>query len=113
MCKKGKKPQTIYGLLNTEIKPKFLCLLYTKERKNFFTVKELLKEKGLWRVEQKKKKRKRGLLIALATVIKKNLTTSIRKHANVLKVQEKTVRTAIKQDLSSDCNPLDHSIGGI
>ena len=38
--------------------------------------------------------------------IKKDPTTSIRKHANELKVHEKTVRTAIKQDLNPDHNPL-------
>ncbi len=45
------------------------------------------------------KKRKEGFLTAFATVIKKGPTTSIRKHANELKVHQKTVRTAIK-DLS-------------
>ena len=35
---------------------------------------------------------------------------SIRKHAIELKVHEKTVRTAIKQDLSPDLNPLDYAI---
>ena len=43
-----------------------------------------------------KNKRKEGFLIALATVIKKDLTTSIRKRAYELKVHKKTVRTAIK-----------------
>ena len=38
---------------------------------------------------------------------------TIRKHANELKVQEKTMRTAIKQDLSRDLNPLDYTIWGI
>ena len=61
-----------------------------------------------------KKKRKEGFLTALATVIKKkDPTTSIRKHANELKVHEKTIRTAIKQDLSPDRNPLDYAIWGI
>ena len=31
---------------------------------------------------------------------------SISKHANKLKVQEKTVKTAIKQELSPDLNPF-------
>ena len=35
---------------------------------------------------------------------------SIRKYANELKVHEKTGRTAIKQDLSPDLNPLDYTI---
>ena len=38
-------------------------------------------------------------------VIKKDPTMSIRKHANEMKVHKKTVRIAIKQDLSSDLNP--------
>ena len=37
---------------------------------------------------------------------------SIRKHTNELKVHEKTVRTAITEDLSPDLNPLDYTIGG-
>ena len=45
------------------------------------------------------KKQKEGFLTVLVTVIKKDPTTSIRKHANELKVHEKTVRTAIKRDL--------------
>ena len=35
---------------------------------------------------------------------------SIRKHANESKVHKKTVKTAIKQDLSPDLNPLDYGI---
>ena len=35
MSKQEKKRQRIYNLLNTETKPKFLCLPYTKQRKNF------------------------------------------------------------------------------
>ena len=42
---------------------------------------------------------------ALATTIKKDPTTSIRKHTNELKVNVKTVKTAIKQNLSPDLNP--------
>ena len=38
---------------------------------------------------------------------------SIRKHINDLKVHEKTVRRAIKRDLSPDLNPLDYAIWGI
>ena len=38
-------------------------------------------------------------------MIKKDLTTSIRKHANELKVYEKTARTEIKLDLRPDLNP--------
>ena len=85
--------------------PKYFCLPYTKQRKlfSFFYRKRAFKE-GL------NKKRKEGFLTALTSVIKKDPTTSIRKHANELKVHEKTVRTAIKQDLSPDHNPLDYAI---
>ena len=38
---------------------------------------------------------------------------SIRKYANELKVHKKTVRIAIKQDLSQDLNPLDHAMYGV
>ena len=38
---------------------------------------------------------------------------SIRKYANELKIHEKTVRTAIKQNLSPDLNPLDYIIWGV
>ena len=69
-----------------------------KAKKDSFTEKELFKEKkgsgGL------NKKRKEGFLIALVTAIKKDPTSSIIKHVNELKVHEKTVRTAIKQDLT-------------
>ena len=85
-----KKRQRIYDLLNAETTPKFLCLLYTKQRKTFFfTEKELFKEKGEWRIEPKTT---RKFLTALATAIKKETTTSIRKHANKEKFHEKTVR---------------------
>ena len=56
------------------------------------------------------KKRKEGFLTALATAIKKDPTMSIREHANELKAHEKTVKTAIKQDLSPVLNPLDYAI---
>ena len=45
--------------------------------------------------------------------IKKDPTTSIRKHANELEVHEKTVRTAIKQDLSPGLKPLYYTIWGV
>ena len=66
---------------------------------------------GSW-VEDWIKKSKQVFLTALTTAIKKP-TTSIKKHTNELKVHEKTVRTAIKQDLSPDLNPLDYAIWGI
>ena len=58
-------------------------------------------------------KRKEGFLTALTTAIKKDPTTSIRKHANELKFYDKSVRTAIKQDLSPHLDFLDYSIWGV
>ena len=46
-------------------------------------------------------------------MIKKDTTTSTGKHANELKIHEKTMRTAIKQDLSPDLNSLDYAIWGV
>ena len=46
-------------------------------------------------------------------MIKKDPTASIRKHPSELKVHEKTVRTAIKQDICSDLKHLDYAIGGV
>ena len=59
------------------------------------------------------KKRKEGFLTDLAMAIKKDPTTSIKKHHNEFKVHEKTVWTAIKQDLSLDLNPFDYAIWGL
>ena len=59
------------------------------------------------------KERKEGFLIAFATAIKKDPTTPIGKHANELKVHEKTVKTAIKQDSSPDLNHLDYTLLGV
>ena len=59
------------------------------------------------------KKRKEGFLTFLTSVIKKDPTASIRKHANELKIHEKTVRIANKQDLNPDFNPLDFAIWSI
>ena len=56
------------------------------------------------------KKWKEGFLTAFATVIMNDPTMSIRKHTNELKIHEKTVRTAIKQNLSPDRNFLDYTI---
>ena len=52
----------------------------------------------------------KGFLTAFATVIMNDPTMSIRKHTNELKIHEKTVRTAIKQNLSPDRNFLDYTI---
>ena len=79
-----------------------------QSKEKFCTEKELFKEKRDQRIEQKTKKKK-GFLTALAMVIKKELTKSIRKHTTDLKVHKKIVRAAIKQDLSQDLNPLDYA----
>ena len=110
MSEQEKKRQRISDLLNAETKPKCLCLPYRKQRKKFcffFLQKRKRKNEGL------NKKRKEGLLTALAAVIKKNPSTTIRKHANELKVHEKTMRTAIKQDLSPELKPLDYAMWGV
>ena len=101
MSEQEKKQQRIYDLLKNKLNS--FCLHYTKQRKIFFTVKELFLENGEWKFEQKMK---RMLLTCLVAAIKKGPTMSISKHANKLKVQEKTVKTAIKQELSPDLNPL-------
>ena len=63
MSEQEKKRQRIYDLLNAETKLKFLCLLYTKQKKK----KNFPKKRESW-IEQK---RKIGFLTALARVIKK------------------------------------------
>ena len=50
MSEQEKKRQRICDLLNAEIKPKFLYLPYSKQRKKFF-----LQKKEEWRIEQKTK----------------------------------------------------------
>ena len=109
MSEQEKKRQRIYDLLHAETKPKFLCLPYTKQRKKI-PEKGLFKEKGSGRLNEKWKE---DFLTALATTIKKDPITAIRKHANDLKVHEKTVQTTINQDLSPDLNPLDYAIWGV
>ena len=73
-------------MLNGETKPKFLCLLYTKQKKN-------LPKKSFLRESESEsgglnKKQKDVFLTALATMIKKNATPLIRKRANELKFHE-------------------------
>ena len=46
-------------------------------------------------------------------MIKKDTKTSLRKQANELKVQEKTVWTAIEQDFSRSLNSVDYAIWGV
>ena len=76
----------------------------------FFAEKEPFKEKWSGGLNDK---RKEGILTALATTIKKGLATSIRKHTNGRKVLEKTIRTAIKQDLRPGLKPLRNAIWSV
>ena len=46
-------------------------------------------------------------------MIKKDPTISIRKHANEFKDNTKSLRTAIKQDLSANYKTLDSAISGV
>ena len=62
--------------------------------------KSFLRKRGSWGLNKKRK----GFLTALATAIKKD-PLNVNK-----KAREKTVRTAIKQDLYPDLNPLDYAI---
>ena len=89
--------------------------LTPKPSHNFFVYPIQIKEINFTEKEFLRKRKSAGLndkqreafLPALATAIKKDSTTSlIRKHANEFKVYEKTMRTAIKQDLSQALTPL-------
>ena len=86
----------------------FLFTLY-KAKKNCLQKKSFLRK----RVSGGLNKNQKDFLTALAMPIKKDPTTSIRKHANELKDHEKKMRIAIKQDLSPDLNPLDYAIRGV
>ena len=59
-----------------------------------------------WGLNKNKKK-------PFVSAIKKDPTTSIRKHANKMKVHEKTMRAAIQQDLRPDLNPFDYAKRGV
>ena len=85
----------------------------SKPNQTFFVYEYLRKEIS----GGSNKIQKKAFLTALATAIKKDPTTSIRKHCNELTVHEKIVRTTIKQDLSLDLNSLhatsDPNIGSL
>ena len=83
----------------------FVYCIQSKEK--FFLQKKSFLKKSM--NEGLNQKWKKTFLTALATVIKKDSIMSIRKHANKLKVHEKTVKTAIKQDLNPKLNPLDYA----
>ena len=59
------------------------------------------------------KKKRKSFSNVLAKEIKKDPTTSIRKHTKDLKVHKKTVKTATKQDLCPNLNPLDYALLGV
>ena len=92
----------------------YMIFLTLKPSQSFFVYSNQSKEKKIRkkrflrsRGSRRWNKKRKGFLTSLATTIKKDSTTSIRKLANELKVQEKTVRTTIQQNLSPDLNPLD------
>ena len=107
MCEQEKKQQRIYDLLNAKAKPKFHCLQYTKQTKIFHWEDFFLRKRRNGGLNTKWKE---NFLTALTMAIKKDPSMSIRKYANELKVHKKILRTAIKQDLSPDCNPLDYAM---
>ena len=76
MSEQEKKRQRIYDFLNAETKQKFLCLPYIKQRKKNLLKKSFLRKRGS---EGLNKKQKEGFLTGLATVIKKDPTTSFGK----------------------------------
>ena len=77
-----------------------------KAKKKFSLEKKDFNESGEWKIEQKRKIR---LFRCSLYGDKEGLhTKSIRKHANKLKAQEKTMKTAIKQGLSWELN-LDYA----
>ena len=94
-------------------KESMVCLK-TKSRQSFLVYciqskEEILSRKGFIRKRgsgELNKKRNGGFWTALATVIKKNLTTSIRKHDNELNVHKNAVRTAIKTRFKQRLTPL-------
>ena len=86
MSEQEKKQQRIYDLLNAKTKPKIISkIIRVCLQRKIFSEKELFKENRSGRLN---KKWKVGFLIALTTAIKKDLTMSIRKHANELKVHK-------------------------
>ena len=90
MSEQGKKRQRIYDLLNVETKLLFLPTVYKVKKKNPQKKSFLRKRwRGGLNEKKKQKKRKEGFLTSLSMGIKKDPTTSRRKHANELNVDEK------------------------
>ena len=96
-----KKRQRNCDLFNAETKPKFLSI-YIKQR-FFLKEEEPLREKE--EVEDWAKNEKRVFAMAFKM-------ESLGKHANELKVHEKTVWRAIKQYSGPDFKSLDYAILG-
>ena len=93
-------------LLNAKTKQNIFGCPNRKQRISFKKMELFKKKKGGLRIDQKTQRR---LFNWLSWSDEKETTTSIRKHANELKVHEKTGRRTIKQDLSPNFKPLDHA----
>ena len=108
MSKKRNDKESIICLTLKPSQSFFGFRLQSKENNFFFLQKKsFFKEKGEWKIEQK---RKEGFLTALTTVIKKDPTKSIRKHANELKVHKKKLWRQQRQDWTPD---LDYALWGV
>ena len=106
MCKKRNDKESTICLA-----PQTSQIFFINSKKDFFQKRSFLKKRRRGGFT-KTKQRKEGFLISLATAIK-GPTILIRKYANELIVHEKTVRTAIKQDLSPDLKTLDYAKRGV
>ena len=104
MSKKGNDTESMICFM-PKLSQSFFVYRIQSKKKCFFFKKRV--NGGL------NKKWKEGFLTALDTAIKKGPIISIRNHANEMKVCEKTVRTASKQDLNPAHIPLDYAIWGI
>ena len=96
------KWKRVYDCLMPKLNQSFCSTVY-KVRKKWWQKKRFLIKRGSGGLNQKWKE---GFSTALNTAIQKDSTTSIVMQANELKVREKTVKAAIKKDLSPDLNPL-------
>ena len=92
----SKKRNDKESMICLTLKPsQSLFAYHTHTKKKNLIKKSFL---GKRRSEGLNRKWKDGFLTALTLAVKEDPTTSIRKHNNELKVHEKTVTTAIKQD---------------
>ena len=105
MSQKRNDEESMICLMPTPNQSFFVYHIQSKE--NFSQKKSFLRKGGSGGLNRKQKD---IFLTVLVTVIKKDHTMLIIKHANELKVHEKTVRTAVKQDLNPGLNPLDYVI---